>query len=38
MTALGPFVFTPPPPPPVPSRQALRERYRADETAIVGFR
>jgi RHH-type transcriptional regulator, proline utilization regulon repressor / proline dehydrogenase / delta 1-pyrroline-5-carboxylate dehydrogenase len=36
MTALGPFVFVPPPPPPVPSRQALRERYRADETAIVG--
>jgi RHH-type proline utilization regulon transcriptional repressor/proline dehydrogenase/delta 1-pyrroline-5-carboxylate dehydrogenase len=32
---LGPFVFPPPPPPPVPSRQPLRERYRADETAVV---
>jgi RHH-type transcriptional regulator, proline utilization regulon repressor / proline dehydrogenase / delta 1-pyrroline-5-carboxylate dehydrogenase len=36
LTALGPFVFAPPPPPPVPARQALRERYRADESAIVG--
>src|SRR5216684_3012160 len=36
VTPLGPFVFPPPPPPPVPARQALRERYRADETAIVG--
>jgi RHH-type proline utilization regulon transcriptional repressor/proline dehydrogenase/delta 1-pyrroline-5-carboxylate dehydrogenase len=35
VTTLGPFVFSPPPPPPVPSRQALRERYRADETAVV---
>lgn len=35
MTALGPFVFSPPPPPPVPDRQAMRERYRADESAIV---
>ncbi len=36
MTTLGPFVFAPPAPPPIPARQALRERYRADETAIVG--
>jgi RHH-type proline utilization regulon transcriptional repressor/proline dehydrogenase/delta 1-pyrroline-5-carboxylate dehydrogenase len=35
VTTLGPFVFPPPPPKPVPSRQAMRERYRADETAIV---
>jgi RHH-type proline utilization regulon transcriptional repressor/proline dehydrogenase/delta 1-pyrroline-5-carboxylate dehydrogenase len=35
VTSLGPFVFPPPPPPPVPARQPLRERYRADETAVV---
>jgi RHH-type proline utilization regulon transcriptional repressor/proline dehydrogenase/delta 1-pyrroline-5-carboxylate dehydrogenase len=36
MTSLGPFVFPPPSPKPVPSRQTLRERYRADETSVVG--
>ena len=36
MTAASPFVFAPSPPPHVSSRQALRERYRADETVIVG--
>jgi RHH-type proline utilization regulon transcriptional repressor/proline dehydrogenase/delta 1-pyrroline-5-carboxylate dehydrogenase len=35
LTVLGPFVYAPPPPPPVPDRQAMRERYRADESAIV---
>ncbi|HEX3498391.1 MAG TPA: bifunctional proline dehydrogenase/L-glutamate gamma-semialdehyde dehydrogenase PutA [Stellaceae bacterium] len=35
MTTLGPFVF-PPPAPPVAARQKLLERYRADETRMVG--
>ncbi len=36
MTALGPFVYAPSPPPLIPDRQAMRERYRADESEIVG--
>jgi RHH-type transcriptional regulator, proline utilization regulon repressor / proline dehydrogenase / delta 1-pyrroline-5-carboxylate dehydrogenase len=36
VSATIPFVFAPPAPPPDPSRQVLREHYRADESTVVG--